>query len=180
MIMCFIELFFELFFGGYVYCEFFVLCCVVFWLVLIVLFVGLGYLIFCLEQILLIKGFFIYFVLGGWKKFLLFLFVVSGVLVFISLFGQCFGQFRIGKNISYLVVLGDQFIYLFLILVVLVVVYLLFYVLFVVFDFNNSFFVFLNFINFNIFYCLGLLLQFEKLIIENFVKFFEVVIIFGY
>lgn len=166
--------------GGYVHREPSLLRRAAPWLVLLALLAGLGYLVSQLWQIELRKGFSIYFVEGGWKKFLLFLLAASGVLALTSLIGQRFGQARTGKNISYLAVLGDQLTHLFLILVVLIAVYPLLYVLLAAFDPGNSLFAFPNFNDPNIFYRTGLLPQFERLTTENFAKLFEAVTIPGY
>lgn len=121
----------------------------------------------------------IYFVDGGWKRFLLFLLAASGVLALTSLLGQKWGQARTGRNINYLAVLGDQLTHLFLILVVLVAIYPLVYVLIAAFDPRNSLYSFPDFGNPNILYRSGLLPDINKLSLENFQKLFEGVTIPG-
>ncbi len=119
------------------------------------------------------KSFTIYFVEGGWKKFLLFLLAASGVLALTSLIGQRFGQAKTGKKISYWAVLGDQLTHLFLMLVVVVAIYPLFYVLLASFDPRNSLFAFPNFKDPNIFYRSGLLPNLSVLSLENYAKLFD-------
>lgn len=143
------------------------------WLLLVGLLVGLGFLVKALSATPLQKSFSIYYVAGGWKKFLLFLLGAAGVLALTSLLGQRIGQARLGRKVSYLAVLGDQLTHLFLMLVVLVAVYPLLYVLIAAFDPNNSLFAFPNFNEPNIFYRTGLLPDLGKLTTENFAKLFE-------
>lgn len=119
------------------------------------------------------KSFTIYFVEGGWKRFLLFLLAASGVLALVSLFGQKWGEARTGRKISYWAVLGDQLTHLFLMLVVLVAIYPLLYVLIAAFDPRNSLFAFPDQGNPNIFYKTGLLPKLDVLSTENFSKLFE-------
>lgn len=119
------------------------------------------------------KSFTIYFVDGGWKRFLLFLLAASGVLALLSLIGQKWGEARTGRKISYAAVLGDQLTHLFLILVVLVAIYPLFYVLIAAFDPRNSLFAFPNFSDPNILYRTGLMPKLDVLNNENFQKLFE-------
>lgn len=126
------------------------------------------------------KSFTIYFVEGGWKKFLLFLLAASGVLALLSLAGQKIGEARTGRTISYLAVLGDQLTHLFLILVVLIAVYPLLYVLVAAFDPRNSLFAFPDFSNPNILYKTGLLPKLDVLSYENFQKLFEGVTLPGW
>lgn len=166
--------------GGYVHREPSLLRKLLPWLVLLALLGGAAYLVHALAKVPLQKGFSIYFVPGGWKKFLLFLLAASGVLALTSLIGQRFGQARTGRKISYLAVLGDQLTHLFLMLVVLVAVYPLVYVLIAAFDPNNSLFAFPNFSDPNIFYRSGLLPDIQKLTTENFAKLFEGVTIPAY
>lgn len=126
------------------------------------------------------RSFTIFFVEGGWKRFLLFLLGASGVLALLSLIGQRLGQARTGRKISYLAVLGDQLTHLFLMLVVLIAVYPLFYVLLAAFDPKNSLFAFPDFQQTNIFYKTGLLPRLDSLSTENFAKLFEGVTIPGW
>ncbi|GBF05617.1 maltose ABC transporter permease [Deinococcus aerius] len=161
--------------GGYVHREPGPLRRALPWLVLAALLVGLVVLGYFLVRSLANsqKSFTIYFVEGGWKRFLLFLLAASGVLALTSLAGQRIGQARTGRRISYLAVLGDQLTHLFLILVVLVAIYPLFYVLLAAFDPNNSLFAFPDFGNPNIFYRTGLLPQLSGLSYDNFRQLFE-------
>ncbi|WP_414657129.1 sugar ABC transporter permease [Deinococcus sp. VB343] len=166
--------------GGYVHREPSLLRKLLPWLALLALLGSAVYLVQALAKVPLQKGFSIYFVPDGWKKFLLFLLAASGVLALTSLIGQRFGQARTGRKISYLAVLGDQLTHLFLMLVVLVAVYPLVYVLIAAFDPNNSLFAFPNFSDPNIFYRSGLLPDIQKLTTENFAKLFEGVTIPAY
>ncbi|ABF45797.1 MULTISPECIES: sugar ABC transporter permease [Deinococcus] len=149
------------------------------WLVLAALLIGLGMLGYFLAKNMAgrPKSFTIYFVEGGWKKFLLFLLAACGVLALTSLLGQRWGRWRTGRRISYLAVLGDQLTHLFLILVVLVAVYPLFYVLLAAFDPRNSLFAFPNFNDPNILYRSGLLPDLSKLSLENFGRLFAGVVV---
>lgn len=149
------------------------------WLVLAALLIGLGTLGYFLAKNMAgrPKSFTIYFVEGGWKKFLLFLLAACGVLALTSLLGQRWGRWRTGRRISYLAVLGDQLTHLFLILVVLVAVYPLFYVLLTAFDPRNSLFAFPNFNDPNILYRSGLLPDLSKLSLENFGRLFAGVVV---
>lgn len=149
------------------------------WLVLAALLIGLGTLGYFLAKNMAgrPKSFTIYFVEGGWKRFLLFLLAACGVLALTSLLGQRWGRWRTGRRISYLAVLGDQLTHLFLILVVLVAVYPLFYVLLTAFDPRNSLFAFPNFNDPNILYRSGLLPDLSKLSLENFGRLFAGVVV---
>ncbi|GMA13698.1 sugar ABC transporter permease [Deinococcus metallilatus] len=149
------------------------------WLVLAALLIGLGTLGYFLAKNMegRPKSFTIYFVEGGWKRFLLFLLAACGVLALTSLIGQRIGRWRTGRRISYLAVLGDQLTHLFLILVVLVAVYPLFYVLLAAFDPRNSLFAFPNFSDPNILYRSGLLPDISKLSLENFGRLFDGVLV---
>ncbi|MEW6420982.1 MAG: sugar ABC transporter permease [Deinococcota bacterium] len=152
------------------------------WLVLTALLIGLGTLGYFLARNMegRPKSFTIYFVEGGWKRFLLFLLAASGVLALTSLLGQRIGQARTGRRISYAAVLGDQLTHLFLILVVLVAVYPIVYVLLAAFDPRNSLFAFPDFGNPNIFYRSGLLPNLGVLNFDNFRRLFDGVIIPGW
>lgn len=119
------------------------------------------------------KSFTIFFVEGGWKKFLLFLLAASGVLALTSLIGQKIGQLRTKRKIDYTAVLGDQLTHLFLILVVLVAIYPLVYVLIAAFDPRNSLFAFPDFGNPNLLYKTGLLPKLDVLSFANFQALFE-------
>ncbi|GAA5513393.1 hypothetical protein Dcar01_02128 [Deinococcus carri] len=145
------------------------------WLVLASLLVVLGVLGYFLAKNMAgrPKSFTIYFVEGGWKRFLLGLLAACGVLALTSLIGQQWGRWRTGRRISYLAVLGDQLTHLFLILVVLIAIYPLFYVLLAAFDPRNSLFAFPNFGDPNILYRSGLLPDVGKLSLENFTRLFN-------
>ncbi|WP_288433125.1 sugar ABC transporter permease [uncultured Deinococcus sp.] len=119
------------------------------------------------------RSFTIFFVEGGWKRFLLFLLAAAGVLALTSLLGQKIGEARTRRKISYAAVLGDQLTHLFLMLVVLIAVYPLFYVLIAAFDPRNSLFAFPNFSDPNIFYKTGLLPRLSVLSFENFRQLFD-------
>ncbi|EYB67429.1 binding-protein-dependent transport system inner membrane protein [Deinococcus phoenicis] len=165
--------------GGYVHREPGPLRRALPWLVLAALLLGLVTLGFFLAKNMAgrPKSFTIYFIEGGWKRFLLGLLAASGVLALTSLIGQRWGQRRTGRRISYLAVLGDQLTHLFLILVVLVAVYPLVYVLIAAFDPRNSLFQFPDFDSPNILYRSGLLPNLQVLSLENFAKLFEGVVI---
>ncbi|WP_034383098.1 sugar ABC transporter permease [Deinococcus sp. YIM 77859] len=152
------------------------------WLVLAALVLGLVTLGYFLARNMAgrPKSFTIYFVEGGWKRFLLGLLAACGVLALTSLIGQRWGRWRTGRRISYLAVLGDQLTHLFLILVVLVAVYPIFYVLVAAFDPRNSLFAFPDFGNPNIFYRTGLLPNLQVLSLENFRRLFDGVVIPGW
>lgn len=160
--------------GGYIHREPSFLRRALPWLVLAALVVGFGVLAYFLAQSMQDRqpSFSIYFVKGGWIRFLLFLLAASGVLAITSLIGQRWGQARTGRRISYLAVLGDQLTHLFLILVVLVAIYPLFYVLLAAFDPRNSLFAFPDFENPNILYRSGLLPNLDVLSLENFARLF--------
>ena len=166
--------------GGYVHQEPSWLRKAMPWLVLLGLLVGLGFLVQALSKVQLARGFSIYFVEGGWQRFLLFLLAASGFLALTSLIGQRLGQARTGKRISYLAVLGDQLTHLFLILVVFVAIYPLFYVLLAAFDPRNSLFAFPNFQDPNLLYRAGLLPELGQLNTENFGRLFDGVTIPAY
>ncbi|MFC4427602.1 sugar ABC transporter permease [Deinococcus navajonensis] len=168
--------------GGYVHQEPGPLRRALPWLVLAAVVIALGVLAYFLGRNMQgrPKSFTIFFVEGGWKRFLLFLLAASGVMALTSLIGQRFGQARTGRRISYAAVLGDQLTHLFLILVTLVAIYPLAYVLLAAFDPRNSLFAFPDFGNPNIFYKTGLLPKLDVLSYENFQKLFEGVTIPGW
>lgn len=168
--------------GGYIHREPGPLRRALPWLVLAALVIGLITLGYFLARNMAgrPKSFTIYFVEGGWKRFLLGLLAASGVLALTSLIGQRLGQWRTGRRISYLAVLGDQLTHLFLILVVLVAIYPLFYVLLAAFDPRNSLFAFPNFSDPNILYRSGLLPDISKLSLENFARLFSGVVVPGW
>lgn len=168
--------------GGYVHHEPGPLRRALPWLVAAALVVALGVLGYFLASNMAgrPKSFTIYFVPGGWIRFLLFLLAASGVLALTSLMGQRLGQARTGRRISYAAVLGDQLTHLFLILVVLVAVYPLVYVAIAAFDPRNSLFQFPNFDSPNVLYRSGLLPDLQVLSLENFAKLFEGVTVPGW
>ncbi|MGI8747310.1 MAG: sugar ABC transporter permease, partial [Deinococcus sp.] len=145
------------------------------WVVLGLIVFGLLYLGVVLVQSMAGRApsFTIYTVKGGWKWFLLFLLVASGVLALTSLIGQRLGSRLTGRRVRYLAVLGDQLTHLFLILVVLVAIYPLFYVLLAAFDPKNSLFAFPDFSNPNILFRSGLLPRLSGLTLENFAQLFD-------
>ncbi|BDP41620.1 maltose ABC transporter permease (plasmid) [Deinococcus aetherius] len=168
--------------GGYVHHEPGPLRRALPWTVLAALVLGLGVLGYFLARNMegRPRSFTIYFIEGGWIRFLLFLLAASGVLALTSLIGQRIGQARTGRKVSYAAVLGDQLTHLFLILVVLVAIYPLFYVLLAAFDPRNSLFAFPDFSNPNILYRSGLLPNLNVLSLENFRRLFDGVTIPGW
>ncbi len=125
-------------------------------------------------------SFTIYKVSNGWRSFLGFLLLASGVLALTSLIGQRLGSRRTGKRIKYTAVLGVQLTHLFLSLVVLIAVYPLFYVVLAAFDPKNSLYAFPNFDAPTVIQRSGLLPSFSGLSTENFAKLFDGVNIPGW